>query len=251
MKEFDEEIVIILEKELSAFKDNIIEKLQTNANFPNLDCEDLYSKGFDYRGEKRGTTFIDELRNFLNKKEVDSKVKFWIVNKWGGIGSFKENEKNNERIEKFEKELVKLKLTDDVFSVISSLSKIASFKNHKDHFVYDSRAIYTLNWLILKNNPTQPKFFPMPESRSSKLTLFDLNTLINLVYKDSIEDKEFKKDLFVSRNYAYFVYCDLIKELNKRLFPSHKPYYLEMLLFALADDYIFKNLKSSVKITIN
>ena len=122
--------------------------------------------------------------------------------------------------------------------------------NSEEYFVYDSRVIYSLNWLILKNNIPNAQFFPMPASRSSKLTLFDLNTIINLFYKENITNDKYTGELFFDTKNAYFLYCDLIKELSKELFPDLKPYYLEMLLFVIADNQIFDDLKFTVQVTI-
>jgi len=244
-------IVDVLEKELACYKDSILEVLNGYTDFEKLDISELSKMGFLHEGTKKGTAFIDGLRSFFHKKDIDFETSLWIITKWGGIGSFKDNQANKDRIIKLGSGLEKRKFTKDLFGVISSLSKIASFLNHDEYFVYDSRVIYSLNWLILKGNIKEPLFFPMPESRSSKLTLFDLDTIIHLFYKDDIEKPGFKKSLFVNTNDAYFVYCDLIKELNNRLFPDHKPYYLEMLLFVIADTTIFDELKSSVQIKIN
>jgi len=244
------EIVDLLAEELLGYKDTILDILNEYTDFESLSTLILEKRGFQFDGSKKGIQFIDKLRDFFHKKEIDYETSLWIITRWGGIGSFKDNNTNQNRIRNLEAALKRRSFNKDSFGVVSSLSKIASFLNHEEYFVYDSKVIYSLNWLILKKKILNPQFFPMPDSRSSTLTLFDLNTVINLFYKDQIEDKKWKEDLYINTKDAYFVYCDLIKELNKRLFANHKPYYLEMLLFVIADNIIFKDLKSSLTLTI-
>jgi hypothetical protein len=244
------EILDYLKNELIKYEKNILECLDNYPSLEKLDVSIPKKIGFIFNGEQKGLQFIDTLRSFFHRKQIDDECKLWIINKWGGIGSFKNSESNLQRIKKFETALSKKKLTIDLFSVISSLSKVASFYDNVNYFVYDSRAVYTLNWLILKNDLNNPVFFPMPDSRSKKLTLFDLNTLINMKYQESIQEENWKSNLFLNSGDAYFIYCDLIKELNTKLFPNQKPYHLEMLLFIIADNIIFKELKSSIELKI-
>ena len=245
-----DEIIDLLATELADYKDSILDLLENYTDFESLSLLDLQPHGFEFEGSKKGVRFIDELRSFFHGKAIHYETSLWIITKWGGIGSFKDNPTNAMKINNLESALSKRKLNRPSFEVISSLSKIASFFNHEEYFVYDSRVIYTLNWLILKNKLANPQFFPMPDSRSSKLTLFDLKTVINLFYKDEIKDDAWRKSRYLNTKDAYFIYCDLIKELNNRLFPDHRPYYLEMLLFVIADNIIFKDLKSSLTLNI-
>lgn len=243
-------ILNALEKELTHYKDTITEILSIYTDFNDLDISILLNKGFTFKGDKKGITFIDELRTHFNKTNIDYDTCLWIINKWGGIGSFKDNLTNRERIRKLDKSLQKRELSNDSFSVISSLSKVASFLNYEEYFIYDSRVIYSINWLILKNKIPDARYFPMPESRSNKLTLFDLDTVITLFHKESYTNELLKSNLFIESKTAYFIYCDLIKELNRRLFPTLKPYYLEMLLFSIADNDIYSDLRNNVSLTI-
>jgi hypothetical protein len=245
------EIVDLLAAELAVYKDSILELLAGYTDFESLNIADLQSEGFEFEGSKKGVYFIDVLRSFFHKKAIRYGTSLWIITRWGGIGSFKDTPANEVKINKLEPALVKRSFNKESFGVISSLSKIASFYDHEEYFVYDSKVIYTLNWLIFKNKLSNPQFFPMPDSRSTKLTLFDLNTVINLFYKHEIEDRVWQKNLYLNTKEAYFIYCDLIKKLNIRVFPDHKPYYLEMLLFLIADNIIFNELKTSHTISIN
>jgi hypothetical protein len=248
MKSEISDIIPILETALKPFIDHEI----NYEEFESSDNAHLFKLGFNDKSAANGTYFIDELRTFFddNNEMIDYDTSLWIVNSWGKIGTFQKNETNQNRIKKLRDALKNESLTRHLFDVISSLSKIASFMDYEEYFVYDSRAIYTLNWLIFKNNIPNPKFFPMPASRTKNLITFDLDTIINLFYKEKIQDKALRKDLFFDHKHAYFIYCDLIKELNKILFPKQKPYYLEMLLYTIAEPEIFNELKSSVQLTI-
>jgi hypothetical protein len=60
--------------------------------------------------------------------------------------------------------------------------------------------------------------------------------------------------LFIPEKKAYSVMCDLILELNLELWGEEKvnaPYYTEMLLFALADRDIFKDIIATIGINIH
>ncbi|MCR8666216.1 hypothetical protein NO995_00835 [Aestuariibaculum sp. M13] len=177
-------------------------------------------------------------------------IDFWIINNWGGIRGFKPNERNIDKVQRFKKQLEKQKLSLDCFTTISSLSKLASFI-YPDHFViYDSRVIYTLNWLILtcenENGFKQP-YFPMPSGRNRIIADFDMNTIINISHVNEYIDN---KPLYVTPQEAYFNFCDFIRTNAPLIYgPDAKPYELEMLLFTLADKEIFNELKEQIQIT--
>lgn len=174
----------------------------------------------------------------------DEKLNSWIIKDWGGIHNF--NTENQDRIRKFKLELDKGLLTKKSFETISSLSKLSAFYEPKKYIIYDSRVVFTLNWLLLKTNNTQYRFFPMPESRNTDLKKYDLSTLINLINSDKETDK-----LYFNEHEAYFKLCELVKKLSERVFEDNKyPYYLEMLLFQIAAKEILAEIKAKVKVTI-
>jgi hypothetical protein len=124
--------------------------------------------------------------------------------------------------------------------------------------IYDSRVSYSLNWIILSQNAGN-YYFPIPEGRNSKMSAFDLNVLIRLKnianYKtNNIEDLDHKlfisncdKKLFINKNDAYSELNKIIKQINIKLWHGDKEkqnnlYYTEMLLFAIADKEIFKDI---------
>jgi len=93
------------------------------------------------------------LKKLLKEKYKTSsdttKIDFWIINKWGKIRGFKENDVNVRKIKSFKNQLNSNKMSLDIFGTISSLSKISSFIDPDRFVIYDSRVIYALNYLIL------------------------------------------------------------------------------------------------------
>lgn len=193
------------------------------------------------------------LKTKYDNPELDNTlIDFWIINQWGGIKSFKSNERNIAKITTFKNQLKKKKLSKDTFGTISSLSKVASFMNPDEMVIYDSRVIFTLNWLILTTE-NQHKFntpyFPMPSGRNKILTDFDMNTVINLFHIDAYIKEE---QLFRPYQTAYFEYCDWIKIHTQVIMGKEAiPYQLEMLLFTLADKEIFDEIKNRIKIEVS
>lgn len=178
----------------------------------------------------------------LIKKRKDLKPYYWIIQKWGGIGSFKENEFNNQRIIKFIAELSSGRLTKNNFNVISSLSKVASFIDPNNFVIYDSRVIYSLNWLLF-NYTAEPILFLQPSGRSTELAKFDMKTIFNLS-KKHIEYRSHKN--------SYHEYCEMMKSLSKEVYGmTAKPFMLEMLLFMIAPTWTVQDIESRVIITIN
>lgn len=160
----------------------------------------------------------------------------------GGIGSFKKNEKNNIRIKNFLQELEKNELTRNTFGCISSLSKIASFLNPDKYSIYDSRAIYTLNWLIF-NHSSSTELFPQPIGRSAELSKYDMQTIFRLSKRDFS---------YKSHKVAFHEYCATLNKLAPHIFgEGSKPYQVEMLLFMVAPTEIISQIESSVSLEIN
>ena len=179
--------------------------------------------------------------NFKTKLKRDHqlnlKVYYWIIREWGGIKSFRQNDKNNKKILKFLNEIEEKKLSKTSFETISSLSKVISFVYPEKYAIYDSRAVYSLNWLILKY-ASNKEFFPIPSGRNKKLSLFKLETIIAL----------FGYDRYKTYKNAYYDYCDILSFFSQQLFNNKKPYLIEMLLFYIADNYIINDIKNSLKI---
>lgn len=167
----------------------------------------------------------------------------WIVHEWGGIKTF-QIDNDDKRIRGF---LDKLKpsysfeLTIKEFECISSLSKISSFLNPKEYFIYDSRAIYSINWLICTSKHDS-KYFPQPTGRNTAIAKYHQQTIFNLLHKEAE---------YFSPKEAYSEYCRLLTELSKRLpWAEKKPYLIEMFIYAIAPTTIVEQIKSKIHIGI-
>ncbi len=176
------------------------------------------------------------------KSDSDFNSHYWSIQEWGGIGSFKRNDRNDQRIKKFIGELDKGRLTKDNFDCISSLSKVASFLNPDEFVIYDSRVIYSLNWLLF-NYSDERSLFPQPSGRSAILSQYDMQTIFRL----TSQDFEYR-----SHKNAYQEYCKLVKELSPQVYGNEsKPYHLEMLLFLMAPTWVIEDIRSNVSIHID
>ena len=181
------------------------------------------------------------------KKNADnSELDFWLINNWGGIKSFKSNKKNIKKIDRFKKEIKGCKsMLVDSFNTISSLSKVASFMSPEDFVIYDARVIYSLNWLIFSTNDSDlqnsNKYFPIPNGRNSKLSQYDMKTILNIGHNINLKGGE--DELYYRKNVAYFEYCNFIKEnVEEILGAGAKPYQLEMLLFVISEEEIYNEI---------
>ena len=230
--------------ELKVFSKSELEKVQTENPF---EKEIILKK-----------TICLKLNEFLKNSRTDfDKLSLWIINNWGGINSSKDTKT--------------LKLIDDYlnnktikFERIASLSKVLAYLKPKEFIIYDSRVAYSLNWIILSNG-IKSKFFPIPEGRNSKMIAFDMNVLIRINnienYKVN-DEKEFKNRLFInkndkkiffSKNEAYFELNKTISQISKKLWNNEKSeylYYTEMLLFAIADTEIYKEITNKISLSI-
>lgn len=241
---------------------NVIEKLKQYNSKINL-SERFLSAGFDITDEifnfsekevlSKGINSFEKnilLKQILHKKYNENKsnndLDFWVINSWGGIRGFKKTEQNITKLNKFKHQILTNKLTLDTFSTISSLSKVASFINPNEFVIYDSRVIYSLNWLILTSENQENfnvKYFPIPTGRNKIISDFDMNTILNLSH---LTEYESNKKIFYNHQEAYHRYCDFIKQNHLTICGiNSKPFELELLLFTLADKEIFEEIKSS------
>lgn len=185
--------------------------------------------------------YLKENFNEVLQNDLNLKNHYWIIQEWGGIKSLKQNDRNDEKINKFKKQLTTGILTKEIFSLISSFSKLASFINPNEYAIYDSRAIYSLNWLLF-NFTNEQELYPQPSGRNPKLSQYDLPTIVRLSKKGNT---------YKSHKTAYQEYCKLLKYLSKEVFNDDKPYKVEMLLFIIAPTKIIECIKEKTKLTIN
>ncbi len=171
-------------------------------------------------------------------KPIDNR--YWIIQEWGGIRAFQQNKLNNTLLKNIDSELEKGELSKSSMTVISSLSKVASFLNHDQYAIYDSRAIYSLNWLLFKYTENK-EFFIQPVGRNKVISRCQLATIFYLSGRQC-HYKNYK--------YAYHEYCALLKALSKEIYGQPALYKLEMLLFMIAPDYIVSDIQKSLKLTI-
>lgn len=179
------------------------------------------------------------------------KICLWIIKDWGGIKSAKD---------KSTLALVKdfLSMEKPEFNRIASASKVGAFLKPDENVIYDSRVAYSLNWIILSERAGN-KYFPMPSGRNSKMMAFDISVLIRLYNisnyqtsdKEELENRLFisnrDKNIFIDKKEAYHELKKLIQQINKKLWQGdtdkeNNLFYTEMLLFAIADREVFKEI---------
>ncbi|WP_159636902.1 hypothetical protein [Sphingobacterium composti Ten et al. 2007 non Yoo et al. 2007] len=199
-------------------------------------------------------TLNQHLNDANSVNSVDSKFDelcLWIIKDWGGINL------NKEVVKPLVNQFINKK--DWGFNKIASISKVASFMFPEEFIIYDSRIAYSLNWIILKTNAGN-KYFPIPEGRNSKMTSFDMNTLIHIKHANNFFTNDHQellgKNKFISKR-DQIIYFDkkdaykrlnrLIKEISVKLWDgdlekTQKLFYTEMLLFSIADNVIFQDI---------
>ena len=253
---------------LKQYKNQLSEYYNWNANTEKLEELKVFSKP-ELKALVNETPFEKEIKlktriclklnEFLENSKSDfNNLSLWIIKNWGGINS--PNDYNT-------LELIDNYLNNGIikFDRIASLSKVLAYLNPKEYIIYDSRVAYSLNWILLSNK-IESKFFPIPEGRNSKMIAFDMNVLIRMNHLNSYKvnnELEFKnkqfiskidKKVFLPKNQAYFVLNKTISQINKKLWSDEKSdylYYTEMLLFAIADTEIYKDITNRINLNIS
>lgn len=175
------------------------------------------------------------------EKDDDLTAHYWIIREWGGIRTFKKCERNDKLIRTFKAQILKGTLTAPSFTAISSLSKLSSFWEPARCAIYDSRAVFSLNWIIFRYSKNKT-LFPQPAGRNAEISKYDIETLFTL---SGIDHQYF------SYTTAYHEYCGLLQDLSEQVYESRKPYFAEMLLFLAAPTKIVEDIKRSVTVTID
>lgn len=263
MGEYKYNIIKIVEY-LRAFKENIKELYVWN--FPNdSHLDEALSNGI--LSKKVYEVLYKEkdifLRNVKMKKEISKMIMgevdidkhkdiySWIVNKWGRIKVNNRSVLYN-RVNGF---LDNNRL--DIFQGVSSTSKVLSFIDPQKYIIYDSRVVYALNWIMFKTEAGE-KFFPIPEGRNTKLSAFDISTIIRLNKAEKYLNNYGKKNVinktdenvFIKKREAYMELCELVNLINSSLWDGDEkkyPFYTEMILFSIADTEIFKDIMNTFK----
>jgi hypothetical protein len=186
------------------------------------------------------TNFQRNVHLKRNLKPLDRIKNYWAIQQWGGIKTFKNTTANEQLITNFLNACnLGTNLQKSQFNKISSLSKVASFSDPFRFFIYDSRVIFSLNWLHLVYG--SPKlWYSQPVGRNTKLNKYSLETILNLsgISVVTIPDEE-----------AYLHYCDYILSHYKQIGYT-EPWELEMLLFVIADSEIIEDIKLHTTIAL-
>ena len=111
------------------------------------------------------------------------------------------------------------------------------------------------------------KYFFQPSGRNKLLTLLPVDSIINFGNIERLEvhskgDNIFG-DIYFQKSECYSKLCEFIKNLNKFIFKDieiqikdmkiqaeNYPFFTEMLLFQIADDIIFDDIKDSISINV-
>lgn len=194
----------------------------------------------DHRTPYEQNLFLKvNLRRYLERELEQDKsleVHYWVIRDWGRIRRFgktvegRDASNNKERIEEFKKELDAGTLKRASFQVLPSLSKILSFWDPKQYAIYDSRAVFSLNWLLFLHWGDEP-LFPQPVSRNKAIKNCDTSAL----YSEKLPPR--------GKQHAYHDYCRLLRLLSKEIYDNCRPFNLEMLLFVIADQEIIKDIE--------
>jgi len=207
------------------------------------------------------------LRQIIKGLSSDFSLSKWIVENWGGIKG-KDDESLKSCIDKSDKQ-------DFDFNRIASWSKHIAFKYPEQYAIYDSRVIYTLNWLLLKAG--SKLYFPVPSGRNSVMELLDYRILLLIKHyevsgvekhlnddivarnmtpgRKSYVANKLNKELFIESKIAFVEYCELLLELKNKLY-QNDPLGMgltkvEMMLFSLADKDISLEVLSDFSKVVN
>lgn len=217
--------------------------------------------GYDFATEKNAYQQTVKLKALLVEKlaasqDFGSGYKYgeYFVEIWGGVRT---NKALKEKLEPFyDQRTVKLDQLGlaQTLKGVSSWSKYLSLLN-TDAAIYDSRVAYSINAInYIKGN--RIIMFPMPDGRSPRLSLVDIESLFLLSQlsagRNFITDEDFehrqisarvKKKYYLDETVAYRQYLKMIGEVCTQLnLPKSDHFKIEMLLFALAPSDIFKAL---------
>lgn len=176
-------------------------------------------------------------------EEVKEQLATYFIKVWGGIISFSNAKAIIERFNPVSFSAVPAK-ADFSFKGISSWSKWLSIVCPEWACIYDARVAYSLN-AINYISGAKHKIFPMPEGRNTQLNILDITTLLlgkRLSAADSSKPKTIKTSHFVPEAAAYEKYTEVLHSVHSLLWGTSAPrYYSEMLLFSLADTYIYRD----------
>ena len=174
------------------------------------------------------------------ERDTSLELHYWVIRDWGRIwrfGTSGDVRANKRRFDAFRRQLDRGALTNDSFQTIASLSKVASFWNPEQYAIYDSRAVFSLNWLIYRFSEDK-QLFPQPVGRNK--VIGECNALLRPLY-DQCTPAPW------SRENAYHKYCELLRTLSKEIYNDPRPFFVEMLLFLAAKPKITGTIRTELK----
>jgi len=177
------------------------------------------------------------------------RVANYFIQVWGGIGRF---DKATDVIDQFA-EVIGVDLMPNgcrfAFDGISSWSKWLSLACPRWACIYDARVAYSLNVINYVSGGSF-KIFPSPEGRNSRLKMIDVSTLLlagKIAPSDSIEPEALRDRYFWPRKSAYQEYLAIVSRVSKIMWGDAEHLQnIEMLLFALADTFMYEKMIGSI-----
>ena len=192
----------------------------------------------------------DQLRTYLEENpNSHEEVAKYFITEWGGIRRFA---KTKEVVDDFSQLKGTKKPSPSFkprFAAISSWSKWASLVCPDWACIYDTRVAYSINAINYLNGG-EHRIFPSPDGRNSRLALLNVSTLL-LAMKTNPGESSNPKDVeaahFIKEKDAYFEYLKLVGLVSEEIWKDRAHMHqVEMLLFALADEQIYKDLFAKV-----
>ena len=166
-------------------------------------------------------TFRSDLSDRKLKSGFSKKDQEYIL-KWGGINRFKHYELLKNGLE----QLSENKITYEVYSRISSMSKLFSFYDPSRYFILDARVALTINHLICERK-TDDNYIPFNPSKSK-------GNKVKIALQWFEGEKKFD-----NLGSAYLAYNSLLLSIYKNIIiPNElpkKPEIIEMAIFSIAD----------------
>lgn len=246
---------------LEQYVDNI-EELYTWP-FDAIKAEELLNVDFPDTSPYQQTL---KLKDLLRKKIIESEnfedsFRFakYFIEVWGGVNGNTDLRKVLKPYHSHQGKVIDTALFSNKLDKVSTWSKYLSLIC-VNASIYDSRVAYAINAInYMENN--RDLFFPMPEGRSARLRIIDIDSFFVLdkfskdevfITDEDLEHKQIsarlKKKYYLPKSETYKLYLQLIEKVSNKL--KLKPtehFKIELLLFSLAPNEIFKSLISSLK----
>lgn len=185
-------------------------------------------------------------KNIHNNRSKENKINIanYIIKDWGGIRQFG---RSDEIVTRFQEIEFSRNMPDIQFDFqrISSWSKYVSIIAPDWACIYDARVAYSLN-VINYISGSKHLIFPGPSGRNSKINLLDIESVLlaaKIQEPGTDSPRDIKRKHYIKENEVYRIYIALIQSVHNELWKTTDPIqYTEMLLFAIADNYVYRDL---------